>query len=417
MRALRESMQKLEKLKTQKRTEEKLIINTTKAIEKDKLEIKRYAICITISIISLAFIISCFFVVPMNDFVFKLLNIDFSRYVIFSLDTLKLLGIYLVWCLLQAILMAVSIEYDEFSDTIGIALTGVFSYIYFIKEHPITFIADHKKKLAKAKKHYEKVLADIEKEEIIKEELEKVKTKAESLYESAIKTNDEALMQQAADMGEENAIEYFETKAQAQAEKKVKQEREELYNAAHNGQKVNRQVLNDAAKLGHFEARIEMAKLLIDDYCSDEYTAEEKVELIKNAVEYLEHISDTKDTELEFLWLFSNAMSGWSTDNRLMKKALGRIRELKNSGELIEKYENLATACISTLVDFIDKKGSFKEQPKTQVTQEVKFDPSKVVCRYFANGICGYKSGSAIIEHCYRDDGTWKVCPYYKSRI
>ncbi len=221
-----------------------------------------------------------------------------------------------------------------------------------------------------------------------------------------------------------NDIKLLQIKEEDEKKRKFEEEEQERkakledrFQKIISSEKIDRDELKSIADLGHIKAKVEMAKLLIDDYCSDEYTAEEKVELIKNAAEYLEHISDTKDTELEFLWLFSNAMSGRSTDNGLVKKALVRIRELKNSGKLIEKYENLATACISTLVDFIDKKGNFKEEPKTQVTQEVNFDPSKVVCRYFANGICGYKSGSAIIEHCYRDDGTWKVCPYYKRRV
>lgn len=125
----------------------------------------------------------------------------------------------------------------------------------------------------------------------------------------------------------------------------------------------------------------------------------------------------SKDIELEFIWVFSNSMSNWVDDTERMQEALLRIREIKKTGELQDKYEKLASVCASTLVSFIDKTDSFSEELKVNKPQEVQFDSSKVICRYFANGVCGYKSSSAIIEHCHRDDGTWSICPHYKNRV
>lgn len=243
-------------------------------IENSRREIKRYVVCLMISVIFLALIVSCIFVPQMRDFVLNLLKIDFNKYVIISLDTLKLLTIYLLWCILQAILMATAIKYDEFSDTIGIALIfGVFSYIYFIKEHPITFISNNKDEIARIKKRYEEILLEIEQEEKRKTELEAVMVEAESYYKKALESNDEELMKKASILGEKNAIAYFETKAAAEKARQDIKKAEELFALAHNNKKVNWNILEQAADLGHKEACSEMARYLIEEYCSEEYTA------------------------------------------------------------------------------------------------------------------------------------------------
>lgn len=39
----------------------------------------------------------------------------------------------------------------------------------------------------------------------------------------------------------------------------------------------------------------------------------------------------------------------------------------------------------------------------------------RMVCKYFAHGICGRRSSEFVVAHCSHDDGTWRICTDYRS--
>ncbi len=414
-------LEAIKEFHTQKESLQKEIKKLEDKIIEYKKCRKSYPVAIFLSLLVIAFAIVLFLYEPLQNFVGINPENQFWSLVI----------AYLQLCLIQAVITGFA-SFSGFWRGVGgifsmivvMLIAGVFSLgILMLPAGPFfLYLSNGKsggekldKELTEKQEKLSQIDFEINKNENAIKELEEKEQKAENLYLQAIENNnDRELMQQAADLGHDKAQAFIE----AELEKEAERASEELYLSAFKDGGIDRKTMEAAASLGHKKANIEIAKFLIDDYISDEFTNSEKENIIKKAAECLDKTIDgNTDVLVEFLWLFSNSMCNWVYDYKQRNKALSRIREIKNSGELQEKYQNIATACIATLISLIDKTGRFKEEPKANNTQEVRFDSSGVVCRYFANGICGYKSGSAIIEHCYRDDGTWKVCPYYKNRV
>lgn len=203
---------------------------------------------------------------------------------------------------------------------------------------------------------------------------------------------------------------------EAEEEERRKEARkEELYQAAHVGNTVNRQKLKEAVEAGHIKAKIEMAKFLIDDYFSDMYTSDEKKQIIKEMQTNLEGINTDKDTELELLSLFSYTMYRCTAGGSTMKENLKKIREIKENSTLSEKYDSLATKMIRHIVSVIEEADrSWEERQRARECENSSINYSRVCKHYIsANGVCAFNSNSACTIHCFYDKYNQVICSDY----
>lgn len=255
--------------------------------------------------------------------------------------------------------------------------------------------------LGNSKKEY------VKKQEAAQKEYDELMAEKEDI----VKRKEDVLNQINANAEMINTLKGLKEKAIAFKENATQQQLQELYEAAIEGERFNRAKLKEAADMGHLVARLEFAKLLLDDYCSSEYTFEEKFEIINKSTQYVKHLSNTDDPELEFLYLFCHTSSVWLSDDEKTKAALKRIREIKNEGVLSPKYEQMATNLITTLVKIFNDKSSDSKKE----TSEYSPATSTIACRFYTNGICALKSSTTMIP-CHYADGLWKLCLDYKRK-
>lgn len=171
-------------------------------------------------------------------------------------------------------------------------------------------------------------------------------------------------------------IKDIQAKAAEEEKKRNKAKLEALYVAAHLGDTVDRIKLEEAAGGGHINARIEMAKLLIDDYFSDIYTASEKKEKINIAYAYLDDFKNEND-ECEFLYLFCDSVI--HEEGRFsLAIDLKRMREIKSSGDLSQKYDEMADKAIPKIVKQIDELERKERQKSESAYDLVELTPDVI---------------------------------------
>ncbi len=142
--------------------------------------------------------------------------------------------------------------------------------------------------LAIARKQLDDLNCIIDENLLLRKEIKSQYKDAVKLYEQAVEGKfDEALLKKSAQLGYEKAVKYFEEKEIQrilkeekkrikEEEKRKKAELEACFQKVINSKTIDRDKLKLIADSGHANAMIEMAKLLIDDYFLDIYTANEK---------------------------------------------------------------------------------------------------------------------------------------------
>lgn len=216
-------------------------------------------------------------------------------------------------------------------------------------------------------------------------------------------------------------------RALEEEEKKRREELEVQFQQVINNEKIDRNKLNAIADAGHTNAKIEMAKILIDDYFSDMYTSDEKKQIIKEAQTNIEGINTDKDAELELLSLFSYTMYWCVAGSPTMKENLKRIREIKWNNTLSKKYDSLATKMIQHIVSVIeddDRRWEERQRARDQENNSYNYSTSidtdsssSALCAHYQNGSCKrgrnayYDNISCGYSECFQS-----VCPNYQKR-
>ena len=207
----------------------------------------------------------------------------------------------------------------------------------------------------------------------------------------------------------EKSIKSEEKKAAEEAKKREKEYRERMirkenlkraqniFVEATANEPYDYKKLKEAAKMGHPKACSIIGRDLIEKWSSDLITKSEKGTIIREARDYLENARNVS-TDDEFLWLFSrvnsekNSSSDWQS-------ILNKLRRIKNSGNLSEKFEDTCDLTIKSVVDAIDtladsSSGNSKNGSNKEPVVKRKY------CAFCNAGICNKLSTSYYIAHC-----------------
>lgn len=207
---------------------------------------------------------------------------------------------------------------------------------------------------------------------------EKCIDKALELYSRALTEENEELMQQAADEGEENAIRYLRNKADRERKEKAA----ELYKQAISGDTVDRELLKQAADLGDESACFDLGKELYFDSISDYYTENEQAKKAKQAEKYLSVFESSSNIEGKFLYISLRISSGTTKYNE-WEKILEQLRTIKASGKLPEGYNEALDIALKGAVQMINTLGKEKNSRSSsssytsvpQTTYKYDYDP------------------------------------------
>lgn len=200
-------------------------------------------------------------------------------------------------------------------------------------------------------------------------------------------------------------------------ERQRKAELEIRFQEIINSEKIDRKDLTAIADAGHVNAKIELAKLLIDDYFSKMLTKEEKEQLASTVYKYLKGINTENDVEVELLELFSYTMSSCLEGGIFMKSNLKKIRAIKDNNTLSEKYDSLANKMIQHIVSVIDGHDRSGGSSINYSYLTKNDDVSSSLCAYYQNGCCkhGYNANYNNIS-CGYSECFHSVCPNYQKR-
>lgn len=183
------------------------------------------------------------------------------------------------------------------------------------------------------------------------------------LYNRAITEKSFDLMQQAAAEGDDNAIRYLKN----QKERELKEKAAELYKQATSGDTVDKELLKQAAELGHTDANLSLGKELLDKGVSNQYTKTEKTGLIKKAQKHFRIALDNKNIEGEFLYMLCSIICDECEQISNLSVALIRTRTIKEQKLLPKNYEYNIDFLLEKLVEAIDKAEEFKKRKNTVV--------------------------------------------------
>ncbi len=170
-------------------------------------------------------------------------------------------------------------------------------------------------------------------------EIEGYINNASSLYNRAVSENNQELMKKAADEGNANAIRYLA---------------EEIYKQATAGETVDKELLNQAAALGHNLANMELGNELFDKGISNQYTKVEKTSLLKKAQQHYEIVLNNKNVEGEFMYMMCSVICDECESLPDLSVALARVRFMKEQKLLPENFEYNIDYLIEKLVELID---------------------------------------------------------------
>jgi hypothetical protein len=183
-----------------------------------------------------------------------------------------------------------------------------------------------------------------------------------------------------------------EQRAKAAAERaKEVQKSEELYAKATAQEKVDQDLLFEAAEMGSVNACKDLGRLLFDRMGSKMHTASEKSQYAEKIASCLQGGLASGDAEVRYLWYYArtiyekNTLEGWQS-------ILDGLRKLLESGKLSSKYE---AECVELVQDLI---GVVNSMAQKRAEREAR--PKHYRCRYCAGGMCTLNSSSTTLYTC-----------------
>jgi len=188
---------------------------------------------------------------------------------------------------------------------------------------------------------------------------------------------------------------------QAEQARQLAQERREkadvLYQQAIAGEPYDEALMEEAADLGSPEACLYLGKQLVEQWSSGLLTRSEKDSVIRDAAEYLEVPAQT-DTEARFLWLMARTQYESNTQSQ-WEEMLQAVRKIKASGQLPENYAETCDTLLKTLVEVIDNVSEKIANASREPVLKRKY------CRFNNAGICTRLSTGSSLAHCdYMDN-------------
>ncbi len=325
----------------------------------------------------------------------------------------------LIWiCISLTITIAVC--FFLFKWWISTAFSALEGFIAFLVAG-VALIWDIAVVITSSKGYYNKMLAKHNKQlNSLLEEKEEIISKQYALKkEINTISNDIHNIEQVIKKEEEEKQKKLEEEKQKklEEEKRKKEELEARFKKAINSERIDRKELKAIADAGHIKAKIEMAKILIDDYFSKMYTKEEKERLASTALKYLKGLNTEKNVEVELLELFSYTMCSCIEGGIFMKSNLKKIREIKENNTLSEKYDSLANNMILHIVSVIENHDHSSGTAINYSYSTSNDDSNSSLCAHYQNGSCKrgrnayYDNISCGYSECFQS-----VCPNYQKR-
>ncbi len=339
----------IEKLKKSLESITKKKDEQAKIIKKAKKDNKKCLFSLLFIIALFGFIALAIFYVPVRDYCLEILRIDLNN-ISTTWDIVKFFVVLVAVIILELIAVGIAAGGDAVTEVIHISLmfAGTLflpSGIYMIFDA----IADNNRRKKDAKKLIKDIKKQIKKIEdnlnsILKEKEEETKklTETNVMYERGISENNMQLVQQAADLGNPQAM---------------LAEGKRLYEQAKQTEQPDKTLLEKSAKYGNSNAIFDIAEMLLDEATFGLLTKTEKSDLLKKVDSYVLDADFTNHPDGRILQISRQV---YNTKEKDSYKLLEDVRKLKNEKQLSGKYEEFADILIKQLVTEIDRIERFK---------------------------------------------------------
>lgn len=325
-----EKISKFEKgLDTQAKKKDELISEIKKARKSNR----KCLLGLLLVAAMIAFVVLAFCYAPLREYCCALLKFDVNNPT--TSDIYKGIAIVLGLKFIEVIIVTYAEDWNF--SMLGFNVLFGFTVLF-------TYIGDNnstirwRKKDLKAnkkdtKKIQEKLTLALKEKEAETEKLLETK----EMFERGVAENDLKLIQQAAALGNPDAM---------MAEGK------RLYEQAKESENMDIAVLEDAAKYGYPNAIFELAEFWLDEATAELLTSAEKSELLKKVDSYVKGADFSNHPDGR---IFQISRQVFSTEKKDLHKLLEEVRSIRKEEQLSDKYTELADIIIKELIRQIDR--------------------------------------------------------------
>lgn len=193
-----------------------------------------------------------------------------------------------------------------------------------------------------------------------------------------------------------------EERKRTEQEEQDRRQGDSLYRQAIAGQKVDDQLVWQAAELGSRPACLYLARQMMEAWSIGAYTKEEKADIAEVAKNFfytasLEETFKESKIEAKFGYLMFLVLTESGNASK-WRGVLSQLRDVQNSGLLPERYQKTCSMLIDTVVDMVDasdaKEAAFHQNSSSQPVVK------RCYCKFFNAGACGWSSTDGYSARC-----------------